>query len=443
MAATGTAIAAEGRAIPAPPLRVSFTWTLAGNVIYAACQLGMLSVLAKLGTPAIVGQFALALAIAAPIFMFTNLQLRGVQATDSQSEFAFSDYFTLRCIATMIAFSTVVVIALWSRFDSKLSIIVILVAAAKAVESMSDIIAGLMQKLERLDLVATSLMIKGTASLACFTIMFWRSRSLIASVLATGVTWLSVLIAYDLRIAKQIQHSYAGLLSFSPRILSRLLVLSLPLGFVMALMSLNTNVPRYIVQHYRGASELGIYASLAYLGTATSLIINALGQSASSRLSRLFADRHFDAFTSLIYKLIKIGAALGIIGIPLAITFGHQALSFIYRPEYANYISVFLLMILTACIFAVASFLGYGLTAARCFTPPLIVVGFSTLTAACSSLLLIPRFGLIGAAWAMSLAALVQVAGFAFGLHRELKRARVLAMRQAVNYAGLVITIDY
>ena len=48
-------------------LRVNFLWTLSGNVVYAACQWGMLVVLAKLGTHQMVGEFALALAITAPI----------------------------------------------------------------------------------------------------------------------------------------------------------------------------------------------------------------------------------------------------------------------------------------------------------------------------------------------------------------------------------------
>jgi hypothetical protein len=46
---------------------VNFLWTLSGNVVYAACQWGMLVVLAKLGTHQMVGEFALALAITAPI----------------------------------------------------------------------------------------------------------------------------------------------------------------------------------------------------------------------------------------------------------------------------------------------------------------------------------------------------------------------------------------
>src|SRR6202167_3036709 len=97
----------RAEAIPAPPLRVSFSWTLAGNFIYAVTQFGVLSVLAKLGNPAVVGQYALALAISAPIFMFTNLQLRGVQATDARHQYQFADYFTLRCLATLVGVLTI------------------------------------------------------------------------------------------------------------------------------------------------------------------------------------------------------------------------------------------------------------------------------------------------------------------------------------------------
>src|ERR1700674_4553211 len=110
-AAIGTAIAREVRAVSAPPLRVSFSWTLAGNVIYALCQFGMLSALAKLGNASIVGQYALALAIAAPVFMLTNLQLRAVQATDSRHEYGFADYFTLRTVSTLLGFLVIVGIA--------------------------------------------------------------------------------------------------------------------------------------------------------------------------------------------------------------------------------------------------------------------------------------------------------------------------------------------
>ncbi len=43
-------------------LRTNVAWTIAGNVIYAASQWGVLIVLARLGSQEAVGQFGLALA---------------------------------------------------------------------------------------------------------------------------------------------------------------------------------------------------------------------------------------------------------------------------------------------------------------------------------------------------------------------------------------------
>lgn len=83
-------------------LRHNLSWTFAGNVVYGACQWGMLVVLAKLGSPEIVGQFTLGFAVTAPVLMFTNLQLRLVQATDAKHQYLFGDYCGLRLISTHI-----------------------------------------------------------------------------------------------------------------------------------------------------------------------------------------------------------------------------------------------------------------------------------------------------------------------------------------------------
>jgi len=414
-------------AVVGSPLRIAFGWTLAGNLIYYGCQWGMLSVLAKLGNPAIVGQFALGVAIAAPVFMFTNLQLRGVQATDSRSDFAFSDYFTLRCMATCVGLATVLAIVSFSRYDHQTSLIVVLVALAKVVESLSDVILGLMQKNERLDQMATSLALKGAASILVFTGAFWRFRSLIAAVAAMGLSWLLVFLTYDLPVARRAGEPGTFLLNTNIPILRQLTLLSLPLGFVMSLMSLNTNIPRYILEHYKGPSEFGIYASLAYMGTAASLVINALGQSTSARLSRMFANQQFRGFKSLLRKFVLLGISIGIFGVPAAALFGRCVLSLVYRPEYALYLNVLVVMVATTSVLAIASFLGYGMTAARSFKAPLIVISGSTLATILLSFGLIPRFGLMGAAFALLSGAVVQAFGFTVGIMLELKSARVEA----------------
>jgi O-antigen/teichoic acid export membrane protein len=411
-------------AVTAPSLRVAFSWTLVGNVVYSGCMWGMVLVLAKIGSPKIVGQFALGIAVAAPVFMFTNLQLRAVQATDSCSEFEFADYFTLRCLATVIGFAAIIILILALHFDRVASVSVLLVAAAKAVESLSDVVAGLLQRIERLDQVAMCLMFKGIVSLIAFGGLFWRFRNLPAALLAMGLTWLLVFITYELRLAQQALSKHAALFRFNVSVLKQLIALSLPLGFVMTLGSLYTNIPRYVLEHYMGPRELGIFASLAYLGTSAGIVITALGQSATARLSRMFAERQFDAFTSLIRKFVLFGILLGVIGVPLGSLVGRQLISILYRSEYANYIDVFLVMIATTSVFSVASFLGYGVISARSFKMPVLIVGASVAGTAVFSLWLIPKFGLMGATLALLSASAVQAIGLALLMKFEISRAR-------------------
>ena len=88
-------------------LRSNFAWALAGNVGYAACQWGMIVVLARLGNSFLVGQFSLGLAIATPVLMFANLHLRAMQATDARRLYRFSEYRRLRIATTLAAMAVI------------------------------------------------------------------------------------------------------------------------------------------------------------------------------------------------------------------------------------------------------------------------------------------------------------------------------------------------
>jgi hypothetical protein len=295
---------------PVPSLRTNFKWTLTGNLVYSLCQWAMLSVLAKAGNATIVGQFALGLAIAAPVFMFANLQLRAVQATDAKREYRFADYFTLRILTTVAGYIVVAAIAMTMRSDSVTRGVILLVALAKCIECVSDVIGGLLQLHERLDQVATSLMIRGVLSIFAFGVTFIITRSLIACTAAMCAAWLSVLLAYDVQRAREVLVPGEIWLQINWRASRKLALLSLPLGFVMMLISLNVNIPRYLLEHSSGPAELGIFASLAYLLVAVSLIVNALGQSATVRLSSMFAGRDLAGFRSLMFKLLGMGVVI-------------------------------------------------------------------------------------------------------------------------------------
>ena len=70
-------------------------FAFSGNLSYALSQAAMLIVLAKFGTPAMVGQFGLGLALTTPILLLSKLQLRAAIVTDVKSEYSFADYARL------------------------------------------------------------------------------------------------------------------------------------------------------------------------------------------------------------------------------------------------------------------------------------------------------------------------------------------------------------
>jgi O-antigen/teichoic acid export membrane protein len=410
-----------------------------GNAVYAACQWGVLVVLAKLGSPEMVGQFTLGLAVTAPVVMFTNLQLWAIQVTNNKQEYVFGDFLGLRLIATGIAFVIILGITLVAGYRWEILLVIWVVAFAKCVEAIAEVFYGLLQKHERMDRIAISMTIKGILSLAALSAGIYLTHSLLWGTIGLGIAWTLVLFGYDLNSGvmmltnaaprqKSIEHQQSKFIKLRPRwhlkTLWKLTWLSLPLGIVMMLISLNSNLPRYFIERYLGERELGIFAALAYLMTAGNMVVNALAQSASAKLAKYYAENDRHAFRWLLLRLLGIGSAIGALGVAIAIVAGRTILTLLYQPEYAQYQNLFVLLAIAAAIGYLSSLLGFGMTAAKYFLVqiPLFLSVITTLAIAC--LWLIPIQGLSGAAIALIMAAIVQAAISAGTIFRALQKLK-------------------
>jgi O-antigen/teichoic acid export membrane protein len=108
---------------------------------------------------------------------------------------------------------------------------------------------------------------------------------------------------------------------------------------------------------------------------------------------------------------VILGAILGSCAVFISMMFGRAILTHLFRPEYARYAGVLVRLMIAGTIAFIASGLGFVMTAAQSLRPQvplLVIVGVAT---AASSAFLIPRYGLMGAADASLLAAIVQVFG--------------------------------
>src|SRR5207253_9137366 len=119
--------------------------------------------------------------------------------------------------------------------------------------------------------------------------------------------------------------------------------------------------------------ELGIFAAMAYPMAVGTTIINALGQSAMPKLARHYADQDYRSFSFLLLKLTGLALAMGAAGVLVIALAGRPILLVLYRPEYADYNSVFLWLGIGSAIFLVSGLLGYGMNAVRHFRAQMLV----------------------------------------------------------------------
>ncbi|HCF70883.1 MAG TPA: polysaccharide biosynthesis protein [Syntrophomonas sp.] len=395
---------------PVKPLSLqqNISWSLLGNAVYSVCQWGILMVLAKRGSALMVGQFALSLAITAPVYMFSNLQLRVVQATDARNQYAFGHYLGLRVLTVTASLLIIGLIIMAGDYQGNTAWVILWVGLAKGFESFSDIVFGLLQKHECMNRVAVSLLFKGPLTLLVVVLALWTTGSIVAAVMGLALVWLLLLLGYDLVNARQFSRIQPVL---ELRKLRPLILISLPLGVVMMFISLNTNIPRYFIEGKIGTEELGYFAALTYVTVAGAVMIDALERSAAPRLAKYYSGGLFKDFRALLLKLVLSGLALGVAGLVVVLLFGPKILTILYQPGYAAYAHVFALIMVGSGLGYMASFFGCAMTAARCFKIQPFLHALIVLVSVLSSAVLIPLKGLEGAAYVLIITMSLQLAG--------------------------------
>lgn len=403
----------------------NFLWTAAGNGVYALCQWAMLVILARISTPEIVGQFALGLAITAPVILFTNLSLRAIQATDARREFLFGHCLALRILSVPASFLVILGIVLLGRHPEEAGWVILLMGLAKGVEALGDVFYGLFQQRERMDRMSVSMILKGILGVTGLSVGFACTHQLVWGVAGLGISWALVGLLYDLPSARFVLRSQpaSGLRPVWDRqSLIRLVGRAFPLGVAALLVSLTFNIPRYFIEGLGGERALGFFAAIFSLLLAGTTVVNALGQSASPRWAQYHLKGECRDFWRLLFKVLGLAVVLGLAGILIVFLAGRQILSFIYGEDYARLSNVLMALSFVAPLGFVASILGFAMTAAQCRRIQPLIFAASVLITASLCWIWVPQQGLMGATWAMGASAGFQALAAGACVWRAVKR---------------------
>jgi O-antigen/teichoic acid export membrane protein len=414
-------------------LRANFSWTFFGNTLYAATQWGLLTLLTKLFEPDQFGRYSLAFSTVTPIFVASAMQLRAVYVSDVErqghDESRFATYLALRLTTNLLGLVCVALLAALGVIPVHLFSLALLLSCNQAVVLVADMYQGIMQKQERMDLLAISSVIQGVASLTAAVTVAFVTHSMILVVLGMFIARSLVLFLYQIPQAQAAQREIGAVRSvplvtradlLQAMSISRLWPLArtaLPLSAVALLINLHLHVPRYFLADF-GEDAVGYFAAIASLAAMPDLVIAALGQSAVRQLAvRYASDRK--AYLILVGRLLAVGAVLGLIGVAAAKMLGRPVLALLFRPEYARSANVFVWLMVARMALNIQSFLGYAMTAARWFKLQVWTYGLMLVSLFAAAWFLIPRWGSLGAAWATLVSACTTLAAtLGIGIYR-------------------------
>ena len=333
---------------------------LLGNGLFAFSQWFQISLIAKYSSIDTLGYFTLTLSIISPIFMFTGLQLRTLIITDVDSKIKFNTFFTLRIITSFISLFLIVVIGFFIA-NKSLFPFLILLSFQKLLEGISELFNSKHQQHERVEFLAQSLLLKGLAIVLSIWLGLVIVKSLFIGLLLILVFYLFIIYFNDYRNYKNIYHEKV-VFEGQKKVLYDIMILGLPLGIVLLIISLNANVSKYFLEIYSGTEKQAIFSAISYILVIGLFILDSLGQSFVPRLSRYFYERKFKNFKNLTLSFVGLSLLIGTTLFVFSLFFGKVGLQLLFNEKISEY-SGFLSQYLLVCILVfVASSLGYTLT---------------------------------------------------------------------------------
>lgn len=397
----------------APRLSRSVTWTVSGTFVFALSQWAIVALAAKLAGSVGLGRFTLAAAVVAPILALTQVQLRGVLATDARFQHRLKDFLQVRLYLTIaMAVGTPIVAALVGTDAVTLGVISAFVAA-KSLDSIADVLYGYHQRREDMKVIAIGQFANGALSVFLFGGLLYLSGDIVLATVGYAIASGLTLVGWVLPVSVLKRRGDTDDPRDQPPARIHLLRLAMPLGVVMVLAGIAANLPRYAIQLTLGESALGVFGGLTYMILVGTNLVSAIGQAASPRLAKYAASGRTAQFGDLLKRLLVVSTATAAFGLLISILWGRPILEWIYTPEFAQHTGVLVVLAVAALASFPAIVLAVAATAARSFRAQLPVFFTVLVVGAVACYFLVPLWGMVGAAVATAFMALVQTAGCA------------------------------
>lgn len=395
--------------VSAPSMRRAGPWVLVTASAVALANFVQFSLVARVLGPDSAGEYALALAVVAPLTMLFGMSLRDLLQSKMRRWNDYRELLALRISLSLLLVASGLLVQVWLSVSPGLTA---LLAVARAGDLALDLMAGASLKAARPHLAAAPIIWNQVVGLLLFGASLAAWGNLSWSVSASALTSITVAIL----CARLGVPRLPGAGTRSPKFSHQLAWtrLGLPLGAAATITSLSALVPRALLEHESGLDAVGQYSAALAIASIPGIVFAAVAQAG---LSPLVAARSASQGnpTRLVRRLfiVNLGIAAAF-ALPIFLFSGHL-LGVLFGDAFAKPATELALQALAASTLIVACVwvADMVLVALQAYTARLTTTIATVGAVAVSAATLIPRYGLGGAV-------ACTVVGYAVGLVAKL-----------------------
>lgn len=342
--------------------RKNFIWNILGTGINAFNSLFFMIIVTRVNGIDNAGIFTIAFSTACIMYIIGVYAGRIYQVTENDKTITDKEYILNRIITTVIMLILVIIFCLIKKYSIYKSIIFLLLTTYKALEAFSDVIYGILQKNEKLDIVGKSLFFKSIISVIAFIIIDFITKNLIISMVTTILINILILFIYDLKNSDEyidykvkfhrnniLKIFKAGFFTFAIAFLGMYIL----------------NAPKYAIDNYLENNYQTIFGIIVMPATIIGLVAQFLIHPYLNQILSLYEERNLKGLNKLILRLIFVILGFGAISSVLAYFLGPEVLGIVYGIDLTSYRLELLIIIISSTIYTVGVIYSSVLTTVR------------------------------------------------------------------------------
>ena len=340
----------------------NFIWNILGTGFNSFNSLFLMIIVTRLNGINDAGIFTLGFSTACILFVIGTYSGRVYQVTESNQSISNKDYLGSRLIAIGVMILAVFAFVLVRGYGSYKAIICVLLTVFKALEALSDVLYGIMQKEDLLYKVGQSYFIKSVLTLGVFLIVDLQTKNLIVSINAILLVWVVCILLFDLPA------TFSFVKRSGAPTLKNIWFLFRDGFFVFAILFMGiymTNASKYAIDNYLTDEMQTIFGILIMPATAVCLFGQFVFHPFLGRIAELNAEKDYAGLDKLILKVTAFVVAVGVVCFVGAYLLGVPVLSFVYGIDISPYKNQLLLIIVAATLYNMGGTFSNMLTTMR------------------------------------------------------------------------------